>query len=836
MSMTPRVPQSWAPASGVSPVSPILTLENIEPGLFAEVGGKAAGLAGLIAAGFAVPPGFCVTTAAHRRGALDRPKLAAALSRLGDVPVAVRSSATAEDLPDASFAGQQDTVLHVRGVDAVAAAITHIWASLNTERAIAYRQAHGILDEPGMAVVVQRMVEPRAAGVLFTADPITQTRGLAAIDAVAGLGTGVVDGAAESEHYTIDRRDAVTGPQDGCLTRVELRRLARVGRQVEEVFGLPQDIEWAIDGEGVLWLLQSRPITSLFPLVRDPNGGRRAFMEVGHMQGMHGPVTPMGQSVLEQAMREWLEPFGLKGMRAESWLTYIGHRMYIELTPYLRSSATRSRLGGSLDVYGPRVKRAVLHLLDDPRFSPQQHFPCRGGTVARVLLRAVPTTLVHSVTAIVDPRRARAGAFAVAAGIREEPALPPDADPSTRLRLASRLQRPYVRAVGPQLGCLYGSFLARGIAAALLRGVATADEVDRTQRGMPHNVTVDMDLALWDVAQRARPHALLLTGTPPGELARLYRAGELPDIGLEAFLRRYGHRATAEIDIGVPRWHEDPSAVFAALQGYLKVTDPDAAPNRRYAQAAREAQETVALLSARAAARRPLRGRVATFLLARNRELGGVRELPKFTWLYPLDRVRSELLHVGAELVKSHLLARPEDIMMLYWPEAEQAADGADLRDLVARRRREHERELRRHHIPALLLSDGTDVEATLPARTEDGVLVGLAASPGVTTGRVRVVHDPRTAQVSPGEILVAATTDPGWTPLFLTAAGLVTETGSPMAHGPTVAREYGIPAVICLKDATTRLTTGELIEIDGSAGTVRTVDDARVQAVGRHT
>ena len=163
--------------------------------------------------------------------------------------------------------------------------------------------------------------------------------------------------------------------------------------------------------------------------------------------------------------------------------------------------------------------------------------------------------------------------------------------------------------------------------------------------------------------------------------------------------------------------------------------------------------------------------------------------------------------------------------MMLFWPEAEQAAAGADLRALVAERRRAHDRERRRVHVPALLLSDGTDVEATLPALVDEGVLAGLAAAPGVARGRVRVVHDPRTATVLPGEILVARTTDPGWTPLFLTAAALVTETGSPMAHGPTVAREYGIPAVICLADATTRLTTGAYIEVDGSAGTVRPLD-----------
>lgn len=805
----------------------ILDLRDVRPAWLSDVGGKAAGLAGLMSAGFPVPEGFCVTTAAHRDGVLDLDALASALTALGDGPVAVRSSATTEDLPDASFAGQQDTVLNVRGLQAVATAIRRIWASLHTPRAVSYRQARGITADPAMAVVVQRMVQPRAAGVLFTVDPLTQTRGRAAIDAAEGLGTQVVDGVVGSDHYTIDANGTITGPSGGCLRIAEVRELARIGRHVEETFGRPQDIEWAIDHDGTLWLLQSRAITSLFPLVENPGGEPRAFMEVGHMQGMHGPATPMGQAVLDQALQDWLEPFGFTDVRPGAWLTYVAHRMYVDLTAYLCSSTTRSHLDASLDVYGPRVTRAVLSLLDDPRFNPTQSLPLRPRTLARLLVRVLAPMLARCVVALADPRAARERAFAAAQTLRQCSVVPDDLDASTRLRLASRLQRPLMYAVSEQLGALYGALLAREVATGLLAGIATRDEVDQTQRGMPYNVTVDMDLALWEVAQRARGHghAALLTDTPPEELARRYRAGALPDIGLAEFLRRYGHRGAAEIDVGVPRWHEDPTAVFAALAGYVQVTDPEAAPDQRYARAMAQAERSLSRLGERAIRQRPLRGRVAMFLLHRNRELGGLRELPKFSWLYPLDQVRTQLLRTGEQLVERGLLDRPDDIMMLFWPEAEQAAAGADLRALVAERRRAHDRERRRVHVPALLLSDGTDVEATLPALVDEGVLAGLAAAPGVARGRVRVVHDPRTATVLPGEILVARTTDPGWTPLFLTAAALVTETGSPMAHGPTVAREYGIPAVICLADATTRLTTGAYIEVDGSAGTVRPLD-----------
>ena len=816
----------------------IVRLAEIGSDALALVGGKALGLSALIRAGFDVPAGFVVTTEAFRDGRVDVESLRAALEELGDAAVAVRSSATAEDLPDASFAGQQDTYLGVHGVEAVADAIRRCWASLHTDRAIAYRAAHGIASEPAMGVVVQRMVDPVTAGVLFTVDPISQTRGRLAIDAVAGLGTAVVDGSAVTDHYVVDRDGDINGPVDGCLDPRALRALTDTGRAVEDALGSPQDIEWAIDRDGRLWLVQSRAITSLFPLMAHPDDGRRAFMEVGHMQGIQGPVTPMGQSVMWLALRDWLRPLGIRYDQAmgDVLMTYIGGRMFIELTRFLTNPRTRSRLDAALDVYGPRVKRSVRHLLDDPRFAACPRGIARPNTqLVRVLARVVPLVIGQAGVALINPERARARAFASVEVVRYAPVPARDLEPLARLRATSRLQQPIMHAVNDQLGPLFGALLSRGIAASLLRGLVDPDEINETQRGMPHNVTTEMDLALWTLAERARPYADLLTSTSPRELTRRHAAGELPDIGLEGFLERYGHRGTAEIDIGVPRWREDPTAVWAALAGYLKVTDPEAAPDRRFAVAAADAERALAALSERAIRERPVRGRIGAFLLRRNRELGGLRELPKFTWLYPLEQIRQQLLLVGQHLVDGGVLGRPDDIMMLFWEEAQEAARGRDQRGLVAVRRATYARELKRAQVPPLLLSDGTDVEATLPPPTGEGVLMGLAAAPGVVTGRVAVVHDPREARIEPGDILVAATTDPGWTPLFMTAGGLVTETGSPMAHGPTVAREYGIPAVICVRGATTLLVTGDLIEVDGSTGTVRRLENTSDEAPERN-
>jgi pyruvate,water dikinase len=345
---------------------------------------------------------------------------------------------------------------------------------------------------------------------------------------------------------------------------------------------------------------------------------------------------------------------------------------------------------------------------------------------------------------------------------------------------------------------------------------------------MPHNVTIEMDLALWRLAERAGEHRRLLLDTPPEDLAARYLDGTLPPIGLAEFLDVYGHRCAAEVDLGVPRWDEDPAPVLAAIANYLRVTDPDQAPDRRFARAAATAEAALAELIVRARRRRPVRGRLAGFLLRRARALAGLRETGKFAGLYRLRAMRAQLLLIGADLAAAGLLAAPGDIVFLTLDEVHAAVhEGADHRATVTARRLVHQRESRRLTVPVALLSDGTDVEAAMPAApAPHGALTGVGAAAGRATGPARVVDDPATARIEPGEILVAATTDPGWTPLFLTAAALVTETGAIMAHGPTVAREYGIPAVICVPDATRRIRTGQIITVDGATGAVTTADD----------
>ncbi|MEV6371810.1 PEP/pyruvate-binding domain-containing protein [Micromonospora musae] len=793
----------------------VITFSELTDGMADLVGGKAAGLGALIRLGERVPAGFCVTTAAQEAGASPEAEIEAAYRQLGGGPVAVRSSATAEDLPDASFAGIQDTFLGVTGVADLLSAIEKTRHSLHTDRAVAYRDAHHIEHAAvRMAVVVQRMVDAAVAGVLFTANPVTGRRTEMIVEAAAGLGTTVVDGAADVERYVLGE----PSQPGGLLTAAQLDELRAVGERLQHRLGGPQDVEWAYDRQGVLWLLQSRPITTLFPLppaTDDPEP--RVYLEFGHVQGMLRPVTPMGMSTLKSVIVAMLASLGL---RVE--VTDIGGRLYGDLTDLARDPSARKRLVKLMAVdFGPRAQAVMERVLADPRFAPRPGRRAgRGGAPdARTALRA----LIGVLRALARPAAARTRMFRAIDQLAADSAAPAELRTAAdRLRFV-RDQEETSPGTDDLVWPIIAGMLAATLPAHLLKGVADRDEIDTVLGGMPHNVTIEMDLALWRLTEQARAHRDLLLSTEPRELADRYRLGTLPDIGLAAFLDRYGHRAVAEVDLGVPRWAEDPAPVFAMIANYLRVTDPDQAPDRRFARAAATAEATLDRLVVRARRRRPVRGRIAGFLLRRARSLAGLREAGKFAGLYRLREMRRQLLLIGAELADGGLLARPDDIMFLNLDEAAAAVhQRADHRATVTARRSVHERELRRRTVPVALLSDGTDLEAALPVpATTAGALRGVGAAAGAATGPARVVRDPATAHLEPGEILVAPTTDPGWTPLFLTAAGLVTETGAVMAHGPTVAREYGIPAVICVPDATRLIRTGDIVTVDAAAGTV---------------
>ena len=893
--------------SGNGNVKLTLPLGDVDRTTLPIVGGKAASLGELIRAGLPTPDGFCVTTTAYElvtEGASLDPiledlahthaddgsrlaELAAAARtallvapvpstvteavveayrRLGNgtsAPVAVRSSATAEDLPHASFAGQQDTFLNVVGDDAVLDAVRLCWASLWTDRAVSYRASNSI-DHRNvrLAVAVQRMVEAAVAGVLFTANPLTGRRRQAVIDASPGLGEAVVSGAVNPDHFVVntttdeiverrlgDKQVAVHAAAGGGTQRVELARhedesslrdaqvhdLAALGMRVEAHYRRPQDTEWAIDADGDIWLLQARPITTLFPLPPEApatDDDLRVYFSFNVAQGVYRPLTPMGiqafrllgSAMVTLAGRPPRDPCAGPTFFAEA-----GERIFLDITSALRSTFGRRLLDRATQVGEARTTPILRSLAADPRLAPAatRRWPVLRAVLSVLIKGRVPLRVAR---ALLRPAAARAKVTLLEGELRTLGDVPRDADAAQRLRAVERLLLGFPPRMFPSVPPIFATGLgAYALAGKLLGNLATEDERRVVLRGLPHNPTTEMNLALWTLVQEIRtdPYATrIVRETPSEHLSRDYHTGALPpkfQAGLTNFLRSYGHRGVAEIDLGLPRWSEDPTYIMDILANYLRLDDPELAPDVQFRRAAMEAKEMVAELTRRAAREGRLRRVLVGFLLRRARDLSGLREMPKFCAVLIFARVRALLWPVGEELAKAGRLESAEDIFFISLPEARSVLAGRDLRSVVRDRRADYENELKRRHVPRVLLSDGTEPagETGDTLRTSDGILQGAPASGGVVTGLARVILDPNGASLEPGEILVAPSTDPGWTPLFLTAGGLVMEMGGAMSHGAVVAREYGIPAVVGVPDATGRIITGQQIAVDGSTGTI---------------
>lgn len=905
----------------------ILDLSQVDGSMLPEVGGKAANLGELIRAGLPVPEGFCLTTAAYREAtrtvqdgvlaelgnlqaalppgtpggdaelaAMARraresiralpvpPRTVAAVEQayaaLGNAaPVAVRSSATAEDLPFASFAGQQDTYLNVIGIGAVLGAVRDCWASLWTDRAVAYRAALGIKPhEVALAVVVQRMVDAQAAGVMFTANPLTGRRREAVIDAAPGLGEAVVSGAVNPDHFVVDTekslvlerklgdkrviarplpgggtevRDVPGRTDASSITDEQAVGLAALGRQAEQHFGAPQDTEWAIDAGGAPWLTQSRPITTLFPVPerQSGGGGTRVYLCFSLAQGLTRPLTPMGLASLRLVASSVAKAAGFAvpdPRRGPPPYAEAAQRLYFDLTTPVRSSVGRRLLPRIFDIMEARSAMVLRQVFADPRFSVTRKTPL--GLLRHVLPAAVRARVPESVLrGLFRPKAALRRLDRFTRQFAEDLELEAGAGPVQRLDHAERLLGGRLFGVVPAVLPLPAlGFAMLWLAGKLLGGPDRGKDLEKVLRGLPQNVTTEMDLDLWRLASAIRDDResrLALAGGQPTELAAEFKAGNLPPVlhaGLVRFLDRYGHRAVAEIDVGMPRWSDDPTHILGVLANYLRLTDPAMAPDEQFSRANAEAEAEVERLVAEARRRGRLRALLVAAALRRTRLFAGLRELPKYQLVLGLAEVRKQVAHVGAVLATAGQLEHPDDVFFLDYGEARRALGGGDpngagqplkLRELVLDRRAAFARELGRRHIPRVLLSDGTEPEVLYAAAAGagagaavgagNGALSGRPASAGSATGPARVILDPVGARLEPGEILVAPSTDPGWTPLFLTAGGLVMEMGGPNSHGAVVAREYGIPAVVGVPEATSRLATGQTITVDGGAGTV---------------
>jgi pyruvate,water dikinase len=883
--------------------------------ILAVAGGKGANLARLKRAGFRVPGGFLVTTGAYRDfvaanrlekrvqtllpdgedvspGKLEKtsaqiralfaaaklpPEIRVSLeqayanlqSTIGDQhSVAVRSSATAEDLPDLSFAGQQDTYLNVVDADGLLAAVVRCWGSLWTARAIGYRSRNHIPQEGlALAVVVQEMVPSEVSGVLFTANPLTGLRSESVIEATFGLGEALVSGQVEPDYFVVDaqtgelrtkmlgsKATSTRGKAGGGVKTVrekaagrqtlqapEIAALAERGQAVQKEYGAPQDIEWALAG-GELYLLQSRAITSLFPVPEISFDPLKVWFSFGAVQGMVGPMTPLGLEAIQRVVVGAGTLFDLSmTYEKQSFFVVAGERIWAKISDLVRHPLGRRVFGVALDFIEPSIGQIMKQLVEDPRLGAGRG-KFKFGTLHRLAGFFLPVLPKLALT-MLRPEEARRRFDTMLERYLQTVRVPAGADRFESLANFATFMKEG-GGVAEALPYILPRFLpVMAPAMAALNSIGhllpRKDKVEHgfsmlaleVTRGLPQNVTTEMDLQLWQTADAIRADAksarLFRSATAP-ELARRTLGGTLPSAAQAAvtdFLERYGMRGVGEIDLGQPRWRDDPTPVMNSLQSYLQI-DPADAPDVVFAKGEKAAEEAIEKLAA-AARRQPggwLKEKLLRGAARRVRVLMGARESPKFFAVQAMGIVRAALLGIGQEFAAAGTIERADDLVFLHVAEMEALSKRAplDWKALVAGRRANYERELRRRQVPRVLVSDGRAFYEGVGAETDGAsAITGSPVSAGVVEGIVHVVLDPHTAQLVPGEILVCPGTDPAWTPLFMAAGGLVMEVGGMMTHGSVVAREYGIPAVVGVHRATERLHNGQKIRVDGTTGKI---------------
>ena len=917
MSAAESLPPATSRTAGTQPL--ILPFEHISAADLPRVGGKGANLGEMARAGFPVPPGFCVTTAAFdaflagcgelqalyaQLEALDGKDVEAARraaestrATLGRAPLppavseavlatwralgseaswAVRSSATAEDLPDASFAGQQDTYLNIRGAEALLDAVRRCWVSLFTDRAVLYRARSGFGHRGvKLSVVIQRMVLPEVSGILFTADPISGRRGTVSIDAGFGLGEALVSGLINADLYKVDKASGALlevrvgdkalairpRPEGGTweerlpeetrharvLDDAALRELVAMGVRIETHYGKPQDIEWCIEA-GRLYVVQTRPITSLYPLPAPApapgDEGLHVYASFGHVQMMTDAMPPLAIQVWQLMLPFNRTPPGTQDAPAESRaVTTAGSRIYLDVTPLLRHPVMGRVFRGILGHVYENVGQGLETLVGRPAFQRGASSGRAGPrTLGRFVLPIMARVLARLIA--VDPARLRPWVEDFSASrVAEVRARLAAATPGgARLREARRALSEFFTQVflfvPPNIvvGVIANRLLVNLTRRGLLGG--TEEDLSALERGLPGNVTTEMDLAVGDLTDRVRPYpalAELLRSRPASEALAAARDVDGGPAFLEAwraFLERYGMRGPGEVDLSRPRYKDEPAPLIAAIVGGLGPASAQRTGGEHRAHhAALATQAEAAAERLIAASRRGLLGWMRAGLVRRLVRVArtgmGLREHPKFLLVRVLDLVRDAVREAGALLVQRGALGTAEEVYLFRFEEliaALEAAQTPDLRPLAEQRRATLQRDARRSP-PFVMASDGEIPSLAARADLPPGALSGTAASAGVVEGLARVVLDPAREVLHAGEILVAPHTDPGWTPLFVHAAGLVTEVGGLMTHGSVVAREYGIPAVVSVAGATQRIRTGQRIRVDGTRGFVELLD-----------
>ncbi|MCA9829044.1 MAG: PEP/pyruvate-binding domain-containing protein [Dehalococcoidia bacterium] len=809
---------------------PIFSLDDPGAADDRRSGGKAASLSRLRAAGFRVPDGFVApveTMAALTGGSVAvmtavREALRV-LSPAGDA-VAVRSSAVGEDGAEHSFAGQHLTLLAVTGEESVLAAMRACADSLHGEGAIAYREARAADTAKKMAVVVQRMVRPNAAGVAFTANPVTGLTTHVIVEAVTGLGEGLVSGQRAAHRWVFAREtmelvDESIHAEGPVLSAEQARSVAREALRTEEVFGQAQDVEFAIEGDTV-WLLQARPITGMTGAA---NGDE--LLDTPTSEADYWTSANIGE-----VLPGLLTPLAITAFAANADRAYCG--AYQELKMLAKDECPR--------FVGFFYNRAFLHI-DNTRLIAERALGSSGDAVEERFLGGKKRLKPRRQHSLKNWKHRLLSAWPLLRMTRTIERKGIEAEKAT-LAFERRLRATHPKSLtGQELDDLRleisdfvaGTFAthlqASGCAGAgydLVANLVRPILKERTEgktpvlfAGMNDVESARIPLDIWVLSRAARESGitsqLRADGFEPldGSLPMAWRKA------FERFLERHGHRGLFEMEPSQPSWRQEPGQVVRLVRDYLDLPEGQSPP----VVLARREAERVNLTNALKRRMNPAKRIVFRFVLKDAQKWVALRERTKSVIVRGTRLVDLLMPEASRRLVANGAVAAASDVFFLTGDEFSAALRSVaprDMRPAVARRRRDFERN-RHVRLPERFRGRPEPLQIA-PGPGAGEVLRGTPVSPGQVTGLARVILDPRIdGPMLPGEVLVAPVTDAGWTPLFALAAGLVVDMGSALSHGSTVAREYGLPAVVNVGSGTTAIQTGDLIMIDGAAGTV---------------
>jgi pyruvate,water dikinase len=859
----------------------ILGFQEIDRTQLAMTGGKGANLGELSRIqDIQVPAGFCVTTEAYKqivgnseelnslldelailkadnrkriseasariRKAIEETSFPADLSegitrhleQLGENHAyAVRSSATAEDLPTASFAGQQDTYLNITGKKAILQSISKCWASLFTDRAVVYRLQNGFDHRKVyLSVVIQKMIFPDAAGIMFTADPVTSNRRVLSIDASFGLGEALVSGIVNADNYKVregrivdkkisSKKLAVLASEDGgtmtqaigpdqqnaqTLTNKEIVELERLGRKIEAHFGKPQDIEWCLDNGG-FYFVQSRPITTLYPIPANDQENH-VYISVGHQQMMTDPMKPLGLSLWQ--------------LTANAPMYKAGGRLFVDVAPALASPAGRENIINVLGKSDPFIKDALTIIVERENFikslpgdTPAENDKGAPRMNYQALIDynpAIVPDLIRDSQAFIDELKQNIQS-------KSGPELI-DFILEGNQKLRKNLSDPQSIDV-----IMTGMNASSWINEKMMEWLGEKSVADVLSLSVDNNVTSEMGLELLDVADVIRPYPEVIDYLRHvkgdnflDELVKL-DGGQETRNAIRAYLDKYGMRCAGEIDISKPRWSEKPAALIPTILSNIKNFEPHAS-KRRFEQGRQKAlkkeQEILARLKQLPDGEQKAEETKRMIDLIRN--FAGYREYPKYIIVSCYFICKQALMEEAGRLVQAGVLHDREDIFYLTFEELREVTRTQEPDHQLIIERKDEFRSYEKLTPPRVITSDGEIIAGKysregLPA----GAIVGLAVSSGIVVGRARVILKMEEADIEEGDILVTTFTDPSWTPLFISIKGLITEVGGLMTHGAVIAREYGLPAIVGVENATKLIKDGQRIRLNGTEGYV---------------